>query len=146
LARPDLDALLNVVLPFAEQMLVRYGSFFPFGATMNSAGEISQTAGSGGEEFPDSQELIDLLTAGFKAQATQDGLRATVLCFDVRTIPPGQTEKSDAICARLEHADGEAVDVYLPYSIGDAGDVTCGQLFAARGTRTVFAKPSGSSG
>jgi len=40
MAHPDLDQLLNAVLPFAQQMLSKHGEFFPFGASMTIDGEI----------------------------------------------------------------------------------------------------------
>jgi len=146
MARPDLDALLNAALPFAQKMLVERGQFYPFGATMKPDGKIDQTAGWTGEEFPQSQELIDLLVGSYRAQAAKKELRATAFCFDVRTILPGHTEKSDAICVRLEHVDGEAVDVLLPYRKDRDGNLTWGNLFAARGPGSVFSPPSGGAG
>jgi hypothetical protein len=146
MARPDLDALLNVALPFAQEMLAKRGQFYPFGATMKSDGEINQTAGYTGEEFPEPQQLINLLMGAYKVQAAKGELRATALCFDSRTIPPGQTEKSDAICVRLEHADGEAVDVFLPYRKGWFGKITYSDLFASQGERLVFGRANGSAG
>jgi hypothetical protein len=146
MARSDLDALLNTALPFAQRMLVERGDFYPFGATMKADGKIDQTAAYTGEEFPEPQQLIDLLLGAYRAQAAKRELRATALCFDARTIPPGQTEKSDAICVRLEHADGEAVDVFLPYRKDSGGELTWGELFAARGPAIVFASPSGGAG
>jgi hypothetical protein len=37
---PELDALLNTFLPFAQTMLREHGEFYPFGAIMTSSGEI----------------------------------------------------------------------------------------------------------
>jgi hypothetical protein len=144
MARSDLDALLNTALPFAQELLAKRGAFYPFGAAMKVDGQVNRVAGYTGEEFPDSQELINLLRGAYQAQAAKGELKATVLCFDVRTIPPGQAEKTDAICVRLEHADGEAVDVLLPYSKNALGDISYGELFAVKGGRSVFAMQSGS--
>jgi hypothetical protein len=142
MARPDLDALLNTVLPFARQMLIERGEFYPFGATMKADGKIEQRGAYTGEEFPEPQELIGLLLGAYRAQAAKGELRATALCFDARTIPP-QTEKTDAICVRLEHEDGEAVDVFIPYRKERQGDLTWGDLFATRAAqRSVFSSPS----
>jgi hypothetical protein len=143
MARPDLDALFNTALPFAQQMLVERGAFYPFGATMKSDGKIDQVGAHTGEEFPESQELMDLLLGAYRAQALKGELRATALCFDVRTIPPGQTEKSDAICVRLEHVDGDVVDVLLPYCMDSDGNLTWGELFATHGAGTVFSPANG---
>jgi hypothetical protein len=146
MTRPDLDDLLNATLPFAQKMLVERGEFYPFGATMKADGKIDLTAGYTGVEFPESQELIDLLLGGYRAQAAKKELMATALCFDVRTIPPGETEKSDAICVRLEHLDGEAVDVLMPYQKDRDGNLTWGELFAARSPGGVFSPPSAGAG
>lgn len=51
MARPDLNALLETALPFAQQMLEEHGDFYPFGATMKVDGKIDQTAASTGEEL-----------------------------------------------------------------------------------------------
>jgi len=75
---------------------------------------LSAVAGDVGKEHPESQEVIDFLTAAFREQAASGAIRASGVCIDVRTIPPGQTEKTDAILARLEHKDGEAIDVTFP--------------------------------
>jgi hypothetical protein len=138
-SRPDLDALLNALLPFAQQMVQKRGSFIPFGASMPVSGEISVVMGDVGKQHPDSQEMIDFLTATFRDQAVTAQIKAIGVCLDVRAVPPGQTEKTDAILARLEHQDGEAVDVYLPYRKGLLGKVKYGEIFASKGTPQVFA-------
>jgi hypothetical protein len=50
-AQGDLDALLNAVLPLAEQTLAKYGEVFPFGATVSSHGQLELLAAE-----PDSAE------------------------------------------------------------------------------------------
>src|SRR5207244_9495024 len=119
-------------------MLANHGEFYPFGATMTPTGEIKQTAAYTGEEHPASQELIELLVEAFRAQAAKNEVRAVGLCLDVRTIAPGQTEKTDAICARLRHADGESVDVFLPYQKDDSAEIIYSELFATQGERDIF--------
>ena len=138
MAHPDLDALLNALLPFAEQMLAKSGEFFPFGAEMKFDGEIDAVASYDSDEHPPSQTLIDLLTEGFRQQADTGELRGAGICYDVRTIPPGQTEKCDAICISLEHQSGEAVDVYVPYTKDRLGKIRCGAMFATRRTPQFF--------
>jgi len=36
----EVDALLNAVLPFAQQMLEKYGQFYPLGASMDKSGKV----------------------------------------------------------------------------------------------------------
>src|SRR5262249_39491058 len=53
-------------------------------------------------------------------------------------------EETTPMC--LEHVDGEAVDVLLPYRKDRDGNLTWGNLFAARGPGSVFSPPSGGAG
>jgi hypothetical protein len=138
MARVDLNEVYGAMLPFAQEMLAKHGEFFPFGATMSVAGKVGLTAGYTGTEHPPSQEIIDLLVGGFRAQAAKKEVRATGICMDVRTVAPGQTEKTDAICARLRHSDSESIDVFLPYQKDESGAIEYGQLFATRGEQDIF--------
>src|SRR5262249_56366350 len=97
MAHPDLDELLNALLPFAQQMLSKHGEFFPFGSAMSVDGKIEAHAASDGSEKPPSQQLIDLLTQSFRQQSSSGQIRAAAICYDVRTIPPGQSETTDPL-------------------------------------------------
>ena len=142
LAHPDLNELVNALIPFAQQMLAQRGEFVPFGAKMSAAGEVSAVAGYTGSERAPSQEVIDLLAQGCREQARRGELRATGICFDVRIVLENQTEKTDAICARLEHQTGEAVDVFLPYRKGWFGRIVYGDVIASPGKVSIFGAQS----
>jgi len=138
MAHPDLDELLNALLPFAQQMLSEHGEFYPFGSTMTADGQIEAHAAHDGDEHPPSQQLIDLLTQAFRQRAAAGQIRAAAICYDIRTIPPGQSSKTDAICVSAEHQSGEAIDVCLPYRKGWFGKVSYGEIFAAARKRAFF--------
>jgi hypothetical protein len=120
----DFDALLKTVLPFAEDQLRRHGEFQPFGATMSVDGTITHEMANTEDEQPKSAELVQILIEAFRMKADQGIVRATAICFDVCTVPPGQTEKTDAIRVGLDHRDGKSVDVLLPYRKGWFGRIT----------------------
>jgi hypothetical protein len=138
MAHPDLNALLNALLPFAQKMLAAHGEFFPFGSRMTVSGEIVMVSVYDGDEHPPSQRLIDLMTKSFREETRAGELRAVGICYDVRTIPPGQSQMTDAICAALEHESGESVDVYLPYRRDASTGIEYGQLFATRRACEIF--------
>ncbi len=138
MANPDFEQLLNVLLPFAQQMLSKYGEFYPFGATIDVSGKTAFAEGYTGSDKPESLECIDLLSGGFKKQAEQGEIRTSAICYDVRTIPPGQTEKVDAICIAFEHNSGEAINVMVPYRKGFIGRIKYGELFACKGEQKAF--------
>jgi hypothetical protein len=130
MAHSDLNQLLNALLPFAQQMLVKNGEFYPFGASIGFDGKISSNVASEGDEQPPSQEIIDALTEIFRKSATNSEIKAAGICFNVRVVPPEQTEKADAICVSLEHIEGDSIELFLPYKKNWLGKVNYGELFA----------------
>jgi hypothetical protein len=143
MAHPDLDHLLNVALEFAQTMLKQHGEFYPFGASMRTDGTVSMDGATTGDEKPPTQELLDVLAASYAKRANTGGLRAAAVCADVRVPPPGSETKTDAIQVELEHANGEAVTVFLPYKKGWFGRVRYGNLFASARDRQFFAGAGG---
>ena len=88
MAHADLDELVNVLLPFAQDMLAKHGEFYPFGVSMNTDGQIAMVAGHDGDGHSESKGLIDLMIKGLRDQAKQGELTATGICMDIRVIPP----------------------------------------------------------
>jgi len=106
-AQDDLDGLLNITLPFAQQMLAKRSEFYPFGASVTASGETRLLAGDLGQEHPASADVLALLVERLR-QGRAD-LRAVAICSDVR-LPD-----SDAVRVELEHRDGQALAVLVPY-------------------------------
>jgi hypothetical protein len=137
---PDLDALLNDLLPFAERMLREHGEFYPFGGSITPDGRHISVGAKGSSDHPPSQELIDIMTNEFRIQASEGEICAAGICFDIRIVPPGQVDKADAIQLALEREGGDAVDVFIPYAQLPDGEFTYGELFASERRPTMFAQ------
>ena len=107
-SQDDLDGLLNVTLPFAQQMLAKSGEFYPFGAAVSADGGTRLLAGDPGQgEHPASPEVLYTLLAGLRQ--TRADLRAVAICSDVGLAD------TDAVRVELEHRDGHAMAVLMPY-------------------------------
>ncbi|WP_183100623.1 hypothetical protein [Nocardioides pelophilus] len=107
--RADLDGLLDVVLPLAEQQLTLRGEFYPFGAAVSADGETSLTATE--DDLGDreqSQAVLDRLYDVARARAHDQ--RAVAFVADVLA------RGSYAVRVELEHEDGVALVVLLPYT------------------------------
>ncbi|MBB1061049.1 hypothetical protein [Marilutibacter spongiae] len=131
MASDDLNALYNEARGFAEYMLLTHGEFIPFGVQMSRDGKIAQVAGDLGTEHPKSAEMVEFLQSSFAQSAISGAIRAAGVCLDMYVVPPGQQQKTDAICTRLAHISGEAVEVFVPYSRDSHGAFQLGQPFAA---------------
>jgi hypothetical protein len=136
------EELLNVVLPFAKKMLSERGEFYPFGASMKPVGEIVLAGAYDGREHPPSQPLIDLLRQAFQADAKNGAIIASATVYDVRTIPPGATSKTDAVAVELDHRDNYSVVVLFPYIVS-AGTVQLSAPFAHQGKFEIFGQHGG---
>jgi hypothetical protein len=99
---------------------------------MMISGEIIAQSACDGDERPSSQSLVDLMSQAFRQEASSGAIRAAGICFNVRTIPPGHTEKTDAICISLEHQTGQCVSLFVPYNKNWFGKIKYGTLFATK--------------
>jgi hypothetical protein len=111
-AQDDLDGLLNVVLPLAEDLLGKHGEFYPFGGAVSTKGEASLTAADPGlGRRPASDQVLTSLMEGARANATSS--RAAAFVADVRA------DGADAVRVELEHQEGVALSAH---------DVRAGQM------------------
>jgi len=136
-AKSDCNELLNAAIPLAEQLLEMHGEFYPYGAAMKPDGEIVSVAADNGEEHPHSAPLIAGLKGALHNEASKGAYKATAIVYDVRVIPPGATEKTDAIAVALDHQDHYSVVVYFPYHLQDS-KLTLGSAFANAGEASIF--------
>jgi hypothetical protein len=131
-AQDDLDGLLDAVLPLAERLVRKSGEFYPFGGVVSRQGETSLTAADPGVgEHPTSQDVLTQLHEAARAQ--RDETRAFAFVADV------QVNGSDAIRVELEHEEGAALVVLLPYARNRfKKSVTLGAMSASQGRRRIW--------
>jgi hypothetical protein len=107
-AQDELDGLLNATMPLAKQMLEKQGEFYPFGVALSADGETRLWAGDSGQgEHPASRDVLSLVVDGLRSSRAD--LRAVARCFGVRLAD------SDAVRIDLEHREGHALAVLMPY-------------------------------
>ncbi len=128
----DLDALLNAALPFAEQTLSKYGEMYPFGAAVSSGGQLEMLASDPGiGERPNSEVVLRALYDS--ARASSRTRRAFAFAADVRV------SAADTVRVELEHQDGAAIVVLVPYSRSRLKKkVTFGQISGGMGQPNVW--------
>jgi hypothetical protein len=133
-AQADLDGLLNVALGFAQQQLAARGEFYPYAAAIGKDGQAEMIAvqPDPGDDRPNS---ADVAAACFGALAdTRNTIRAGAVVSDVRMSDGGEAIRVD-----LEHADGHALTVLLPYTMKRlTKNVEFGELRAQAGQRQIW--------
>lgn len=122
-AQDDLDGLLNVVLPLAENHLRKRGEFYPFSASISTTGEPSLAAADPGDMTNSAEVLAALL---YVARSEKAGNRAVAIVADVLA------NGFDGVRVELEHREEVAIVVLLPYSRSRfKKTLTFGQLSAS---------------
>lgn len=110
-AQEDLDGLLQTTLPFAQEMLSTEGEFFPFGAAVDTDSQTKMlSVPTSPERRNDSASLIAVLQRILQTDRAMN--RAAAIVSDVRINRSGV----DAIRVDLEHCEGVALSVLVPYS------------------------------
>ena len=134
--KAEIEQLLKYLLPFAEEKLNRDGEFYPYAAIVAANGELKSVAAVAGEQ-PDAGDLLLALHQELREQAAEGSIRASGIAADVTLTDPESGETTDAVQVELDHADGDAVDVYVPYE-SSADGIKFGELVAAAGREPVF--------
>jgi hypothetical protein len=128
-----MDALLNAAIPFAQQQLAKHGEFFPYGVAMTRDGQTGMVAGYTGTERPPSTEVLDIIYEGLRSKADEN--RAAAVVADVRL----KGEEADAIQVEVEHRDGIALKIFLPYRKKRfGGGIETGEMRAEAGERRIW--------
>ena len=124
-AQDDLDGILGPALEVAQQHLAQRGEFYPYAVAVDTSGDHEMIAADLPEVRPTSARVIAALTHALTARREQ--LRAIAIVTDTH-VPE---LASDAIRASLEHREGVALAVLLPYSHRRfRGGIEYGQLQA----------------
>jgi hypothetical protein len=134
--KEEIEQLLRYLLPFAEDSLNRDGEFRPYAATMGADGELKSVSAAAGEE-PDVGEVLLALHTELREQAAAGAIRASGIAADVTLTDPDSGTVTDAVQLELDHAETQAVDVYVPYETAADG-IKFGDLVAAAGQAPVF--------
>ncbi len=135
--KADCEFLMNDALPFAEEMLLKHGEFFPYGSALTANGEIVCVGVYDGREQPPSKDVILLMKQAFQQGAKSGEYKATALVYDVLVTLPSSDKKSDAIAVSLNHQEDYSVIVMLPYEIKH-GQRQFGEVFAQKGEADIF--------
>jgi len=130
-----MDTLLNAALPFAQQQLAEHGEFFPYGVAMKRDGRTGMVAGYAGTERPPSTEVLDVIYEGLRSKADEN--RGAAVVADVRL----RGEETDAIQVEVEHRDGIALKIFLPYRKRRfGGGIETGEMRTEAGERRIWSR------
>jgi hypothetical protein len=135
-AQQDADTLLSTVLELAGERLVKDGGFYPFGAAYTTAGDLVLLDGDPdlGDQ-PSTDDVLRSLHVG--TEQRRDEYRSVALAADVTDTVTG--DDRTGVRVEIEHQEGTALVLLVPYTRGPEGQLTYGEMEGAVNARRVWA-------
>jgi hypothetical protein len=138
-ARKDFEALVQFLMPFAEQMLRENGEFYPFAAKMTIGDELVAFEPEVESEMPDPNQVLVKIATAFQGEAKDGKIRAVGSCYNGSVGADGQ----DAVILMLEHLTAGDLKGHVTYKKGMLGKYSFGQLTMGRGEAKIFVNQTG---
>jgi hypothetical protein len=112
----DIEKLLNSIFPLVEELLTKYGEFFPFASAINANGSISTIGTYDGDEQPLSDKVITDLKKGIRAN--KDDYKVIAIFYDISVLNPKTNIKTDAVAVFVEtRNENTAYTFYYTYTL-----------------------------
>lgn len=136
----DFETLVNRSVPFALEQIDKHNEFYPYATVLLKDGTFEPAVAKPDNDRPTSQEVIDMLVAELRRRAAKGEIRVVCVVVGGRLARDQGSPPEDVIQARLEHMDGTAVEVYVPWKRGKDKKIQPGEGFAGRGVAQIFTK------
>ena len=130
----DIQNIIDYSHKFAEKMLNNGKEYYPFGAKIDNNGELIAVGYKDNEtEFPESQKVIDELTAEFERELNIGEIKAYGLTYDVRVQTDSLKDKTDAILIDIYHRNSNEIPkYYFTYSWNENNELIFGECFGMK--------------
>lgn len=142
-ASPEqLHSAFSYCLEFAKQMLEDKGAFLPFGAVLNTSGEVKAVAGWDGEDATPI-EIYKLLSSALRDEAANKRISGSAIAVDVIIPAAYDSSLPDSIRVHLESDDFSRY-IYVPYASETIGllrrkrEITLAEPFSVEVPAEVF--------
>jgi hypothetical protein len=135
-ALPDLQVLLDTMIEIAEDRLLKTGAFQPFGAHLAHEATVALVVPEPPHNTLPARVIAGMLEQQLRQKATATQLRAAAICEHVEIRSAEGC--APAVKVSAEHAFGESVSFFLPYSSTPSRDLVFGRMTARPRPRSMF--------
>ncbi len=137
--KKETNTLLNSLLPFGMEQILKNGEFYPYAGYMDKNSKMVMLGF--GDNFGKEKEAKDFIKSSetlLQGMCKENKAKAVGIVFMVKTaIPHDSISKIDAIKVVLEHKGDYSIEVFLPYTFIDRVP-TFGKIHAQKGKPNFF--------
>lgn len=139
----DIQALINIFFPFAEELLIKYGKFLPYAGATTLAGDFVSVGGPHDSKEPaDSKTIITDLKLSLQLGNTK--YLVVAIFYEARTIDDQTGKTDDAIAVFVEHKDGQsAYEFFYPYKLEGKENFIIDDSYGITVSNEIFLMRSG---
>lgn len=132
----DVQALINIFFPFAEELIVKFGEFYPYAGATTITGEFVSVGFNEGIVRPPSQKVIENLKETLKKDRAK--FLVAAIFYEVKTKDTETGASEDAIAVFVEHRDSEkAYEFFYPYNL-EGDDFVVGESYGNTIPKEIF--------
>jgi len=133
----DFEKLLDATFPFIEELLKKYGEFFPVASAIDNNESVSLVGTYDGNEQPSSDTVIADLKLGLIDGVKKDKYKAIAIFYDVRVTDPNTNQKTDAVSVFVEN-DSTACKLFFSYTLTNDRVLTFGESWRNDVEKEIF--------
>lgn len=134
---PDFKRLYDFLVPLAKQSLERVGGYYPFSATLSTAGEIVTSRTYDIATDPDPRDVVETILKSMRSDIQAGKIRAAAICTDVTLTKRDSMDTTSEIALRLE-SPIESLMVHIPYEKGKVLGMKYGAAFSTVEPAVIF--------
>jgi len=133
----DIQALINIFFPFAEELIIKFGEFYPYAGATTIEGEFV-SVGFHEENKHLSPDKV-LLSLKNSLKPGSEKYIVAAIFYDIKTKDADTGESQDAIAVFIEHMTGKkAYEFFYPYKLEREENLVVGDSYGAAIPKEIF--------
>jgi hypothetical protein len=123
--------LINFSLRAIEDLVIKFGEYFPIATAISIDGETIPIHYFDGDEHPLSEDLIKQFVEILDKRINDSEIRSYAIAYDVIAQKNSESKKTDAIAIKIIHNESvESMTYFFAYELTREGKFEIGESWA----------------
>jgi hypothetical protein len=133
----DIQALITIFFPFAEEMIGKFGKFLPFAGATTSTGDYVSVGNMEKIKHLETIQIVNELKRSLKEGSSR--FLVVALFYEATVTNSDTGMKSDAVAVFVEHKNGSAAyEFFYPYRVDEKDQFVVNDSWGNNVEREIF--------